>query len=643
MGLLNPIIKKLIISQVFFLFAIITQGASASDIKHWIFFNAKGDGQSAEISRKALERRLLRGVGEVETDYDIYPDIRFIDDLESIGLTVHHVSRWLNAASVSGDSSMLHRANTFDFVKAIKPVSVFKQDRFENTYDSQQKSAEPALPPSELTDIDYGPSYTQLHLCQIDSLHRLGYSGNNILIGIMDTGFDTNHPVFQEITNSGRIIAVRDFINGDDYVGGDGIQQQHGTAVFSVLGGFRESSLIGAAFGADYILAKTEIVDDEITAEEDNWIVAAEWMEAEGADIFSSSLGYYDWYDTTDLDGNTTAITIAADAAASLGVIVVNAAGNERNSWWNAIIPPADGDSVVAVGGVRSDGSLWSGSSPGPTADGRIKPDVAAMASGVYAAIYSTNEYRTFGGTSMATPVVAGGLALVLEAHQGWNLDDIFNNLKMTASIADNPDNDFGWGIPDFFDMFAVDGFFVVSDTNPAINWGDTIDIYIALFDSRSSPGGNHDIHVSVGNNSTAELISNLEPAGLDTLRQKIYFPLPGTQIITIRDNISGQTYTLELYVYGSIDFTVAPNPALNSVVFLFDLIRTSNVDISIFNVAGDKIKTISIPENATYDGVNRKSWDGLNGSGNRIASGIYLAHLKTDFGSQIIKFAFIG
>lgn len=417
MGLFSILTRKSLKFLIIFFIVIMTQGIYAANIKYWIYFNARGDGQLAEISQKALERRQLRGVGEIESGYDIYPDKRSVDSLKSIGLTVHHVSRWLNAASVFGDSSLLLQASGFNFVKAIKPVSVFKKDRFEIIYDSQQKLAEPALPPSELTDIDYGPSYTQLHLCQIDSLHKLGYSGKDILIGIMDTGFDTDHQVFQEIVNSGRLIATRDFINGDDYVGGDGVQQLHGSAVFSVLGGFREYSLIGAAYGAEFILAKTEIIDDEIEAEEDNWIVAAEWMEASGADVFSSSLGYYDWYDTTDLDGNTTAITVAADIAASLGVIVVNAAGNERNLLWNAIIAPADGDSVIAVGGVNSNGSLWPRSSPGPTADGRIKPDVAAMASGVYAANYSTNDYRTLGGTSMATPVAAGGLALILEAH----------------------------------------------------------------------------------------------------------------------------------------------------------------------------------------------------------------------------------
>ena len=92
-----------------------------------------------------------------------------------------------------------------------------------------------------------------------------------------------------------------------------------------------------------------------------------EWGEDLGTDIVSSSLGYLDWYTYEDMDGNTALCTIAADLAAAKGVVVVNAAGNERNLDWYYIIAPADGDSVIAVGAVNLQGELASFSSAGPT------------------------------------------------------------------------------------------------------------------------------------------------------------------------------------------------------------------------------------------------------------------------------------
>ncbi|MCD6162556.1 MAG: S8 family serine peptidase [candidate division Zixibacteria bacterium] len=613
--------------------------AKADSQKHWVYFKSKGTGQIAEISERAVERRQKRGVSAVYTDLDVYPNKAYINQLESLGLKVHHVSRWLNAVSVSGGSSAIIQAGELPFVKSIKRVAAYSKVRLEYIEDSHAKPSTPPLLSDEFTDIDYGGSYVQIHLCLIDSLHAIGYTGKGVLIGMMDTGYKLDHPVFQPIINSGRLIATRDFINGGSNVGGEGAQERHGTSTFSVIGGFAESSLIGSAFGAEYMLAKTEILDNEIEAEEDNWIAAAEWMEPLGIDVISSSVGYYDWYDTTILTGDSAAITIAADIAASLGVAVVNSAGNERGNEWGTIIPPADGDSVIAVGGVNSNGDLYSRSSPGRSSWDNIKPDVSAMASSVTAANYLSDGFNLTNGTSMSAPVVAGGVALILEAHPDWNLDKLYNALRMTASQANDPDTDLGYGIPNMFDMFAIDGFFTVEYPNTAVYKGDTVEIAIALFDSLSSAGGEHDIIIE---SSTAEIIGN--PIGTDTLIQKIYFPLPGVHEIVIYDNVSRQSKVIEFNAYSSvkINFTAVPNPASDSVIFLFELSQPVSVDIMIFNVAGEKVKTITIDENSTYEGLNRKTWHAVNDSGKKTASGIYLGYLYTEFGSEIIKFAIV-
>jgi len=537
------------------LFILVPSILFADNIKQWVFFNDKGEGQTAEIYDKALNRRLLRGTQRGSTDLDIYPDQRYIESLKAAGLKVHRISRWLNAASVSGSSEAISRISELRFVKKIQPVAAYHRDRI------IQDETNNSLPIDQFllkqTAFDYGPSYFQLHLCQIDSLHSLGYSGQGVLIGVMDTGFKLNHPAFSEIIESGRLIATYDFINDDEDVQDTmNIQQEHGTAVWAVIGAFAEDTLIGSAFGADFMLAKTEIKTQEIRAEEDNWIAAAEWMEAQGADIISSSLGYIYWYDQSDLDGNTCAITIAADIAASLGVAVVNSAGNERSNYWDAVTPPADGNMVIAAGGITSTGNLWSGSSPGPTADGRIKPDVAAMALFVRAANYLSNGYNSYTGTSFAAPIISGGLALIIEAHPEWDLMTLIYNLRKTASNASSPNNDLGWGIARFNNMYS-------------------------------------------GN-----------------------IPLPDGK-----------------------RFFVAPNPAYNSVVFHFDPPLTSKGEISVFTVSGDKILTLCTSSQTGSDSnvLTRFLWNAEYKANQKIASGIYIAHLQTLSESHIVKFAFVN
>ncbi|MCP4582823.1 MAG: S8 family serine peptidase, partial [candidate division Zixibacteria bacterium] len=475
MGPCSILTYKLILLLTIFVAAICFVSVSyAENSKYWVYFTAKSDNAIVNISDKALHRRELRGHGSGLTEHDIYPDSSHIQALEEAGITVHNVSRWLNAASVSGDQDSWDRVTNLKFIKKIKPVATFSKDRL-SINDIDQIMHKGFFDENQVA-FDYGPSFTQLNICQIDSLHSLGFTGEGILIGIMDTGFKIDHPNFADIIASNRLIDTYDFINNDDDVQDTGMQQSHGTATLSIIGGFSEGSLIGSAYGADFILAKTEINSMEIIAEEDNWIAAAEWMEAQGTDIISSSLGYIDWYDLSDLDGNTAAITIAADIAASLGVVVVNSAGNERyNQSWGSITPPADGDSVIAAGGVDSQGLLFSQSSPGPTADGRIKPDVSAMGEGVIAAYYVNDGFRAFNGTSFSAPMIAGGLALILENHPDWSLDTLYDRLRSTATNANAPNNDLGWGIAKFYNMHSGQSSFQIEqemtvEPNPAVN-----------------------------------------------------------------------------------------------------------------------------------------------------------------------------
>jgi serine protease AprX len=276
---------------------------------------------------------------------------------------------------------------------------------------------------------------------------------------MMDAGFDkwTTHQVFDSL----HVIATWDFVNGDPGVenGSDMGNGAHGTNTLSLIGGFYPGQLIGPAYGADFILTKTENTESETPIEEDNWIAALEWADSIGVDLTSTSLGYltfdppYPSYTWQDMDGNTAVITNGADYAVSIGIFVANSAGNEGyDPNHNTLNAPADGDSVIAVGSVTSSGSRSSFSSVGPTVDGRIKPDLMAMGSNDYVACHSNNSCYTHGdGTSYSCPLLAGAAALLLEADPNLTPIQLSAVLKNTASQSGNPDNLYGWGIIDTY------------------------------------------------------------------------------------------------------------------------------------------------------------------------------------------------
>ncbi len=415
--------------------------------------------RALEATRAALGDRTLRrrakvgsGAGLVDVR-DLPVDGAALARIASLSVKVRAVSRWLNAVSVEARPDQIRALAAVEEVEGLDAVRSFRREPPFPTSRNPGPAAASHLPrlfpPFRFL---YGFGYRQVEQIGVPLLHQSGLTGAGVAVALFDVGFRHSHEAFR----TARILAQRDFVMGDDDVQRNladpaDYSDHHGTATWSLLGGYSPGRLIGPAYGADFILAKTEDERSETPAEEDYWVAALEWAESLGADVVSSSLGYTDWYEFPDLDGRTAVITLVADRAAELGVVVVNAAGNERDTAWNHIIIPADGFMVIAAGAVDADGFLASFSSPGPTADGRIKPEVCAM--GLWDFI-ATSEfaYRDLGytwgsGTSYSTPLVAGVIALLLEAHPDWTPRDVRDALTATASRASAPDNDYGWGI----------------------------------------------------------------------------------------------------------------------------------------------------------------------------------------------------
>lgn len=418
----------------------------------------------------ALKRRILnRGEKNAIKFQDIPLESRYVSQIKSRVHKIRHQLRMLNAISAEATPQAILEILEFEFVKRVDVINRLKrepQDLTQNTIFKTTQSQPPMAASKAM--LEYGSSFTQNEQLNVPQLHDMGLSGNGIVIAVLDSGFNRlSHESFNQIDIAG----TWDFVNNDGNVGDEsdmGIGS-HGTHTLSTIGGFSPGQLIGPAYGATYYLAKTENTESELHVEEDNWCAAAEWADDNGAHIITSSLGYtvFDQginYSPSDMDGDTTIVTQCADLAADSGIVVVNSAGNSGNaSQENTIGAPSDGHSVLAVGAINSNGSRVGFSSYGPSADGRIKPDVMAMGASVFVASATSDVgYINVNGTSFSCPLTAGVAALLLEASPNLTASQVRELLRNSASQASSPDNLNGYGVVNgLAAVFAADGRFI--------------------------------------------------------------------------------------------------------------------------------------------------------------------------------------
>ncbi|MDP4191181.1 MAG: S8 family serine peptidase [Bacteroidota bacterium] len=428
----------------------------------WVFFSDKGlNKETAKmqpenyLGEKSVQRRakLLDKDALIDiTDYPIFPD--YVNLLKNYGFLLKQKSKWFNGVSGFLSARMVKLVSSLPYVKQVDLVGKFKL----NIGDlSKPAGISNNTLKKDIYSLNYGSSFTQLQQINVPTVHALGYSGKGVTVGVFDAGFSNlAHEVFSKM----KILAKWDFVNNGPNVGdapnlkGEG---SHGTATLSAVGGFKDSKLIGPAYEANFILAKTENTESETPVEEDNWIAAMEWADSIGVDVISTSLGYltfdppYQSYTWQDMNGHTARITKAAALAARKGIVVVVSAGNEgENSEHNTLGAPADADSIVTVGAVDYLGKKAYFSSIGPTSDGRIKPDVMAMGvSDTLAGSTAPNEYVSGSGTSFSCPLTAGVAALLLSADPKATPVQIRDALRNSGSNKSNPDRFYGWGIID--------------------------------------------------------------------------------------------------------------------------------------------------------------------------------------------------
>jgi len=261
------------------------------------------------------------------------------------------------------------------------------------------------------------------------------------------------------------------------------------------------------ATGAEFLLARTE-VSIEPAREEVWWMQAVEWADKNGANIISSSLGYGDTrHKVSDMNGKKCLVSRAANMAASKGILVCNSMGNEGDKrTWRTLIAPADADSVLAVGGINpSDDKHTNFSSYGPTADGRLKPNVCAFATQCKVANpckdkkEECNSFTEASGTSFSCPLVAGFAACAWQKHRELTAMELKKAIERSADLYPYFDYAYGYGVPQaaYFMFPKIDvvlkTFDVVVDSNYIIikpfevNKGDKIYYHIQYKDSTLS------------------------------------------------------------------------------------------------------------------------------------------------------------
>jgi subtilisin family serine protease len=366
------------------------------------------------------------------------------------GARVRRRSRWLHAVSAAAPTSTLRALAREPALRRIQPLGRWRRAPTPSP-DPRLAHAAPDTCPAG-GDPVLGPSAMPYRRLNLGPLRSRGLDGAGVRVAVLDAGFNTLHPAFAAVT----VTARHDFVFDDSVVHDEPEDAPgadfHGTAVWSLLAADVPGRLRGVAPAATYLLAKTEDIRSETPVEEDDYVAALEWADSIGVDIVSSSLAYlifdppFPSYGASDLTGDIAVTTVAVDIAAERGILVVTAAGNSgpgaRTIW-----TPADADSALAVGAEDSLGTIASFSSRGPTADGRLKPDLTAP--GVDVCVLVGTGVQRLAGTSFATPLIAAAATLIKQAHPGLGPVALADALRRSGSNREAPDATSGWGRPD--------------------------------------------------------------------------------------------------------------------------------------------------------------------------------------------------
>ena len=410
-------------------------------------FANKAGSDSVCLSPTAQAMRAERGIEIDSLDYAVSPV--YLDSVSHLGAKVLHTSRWMNGATVEASNEVIREIEKCAFVDTVYLTRVDKDALGIPSVSLRKREARDER--LEMTSEEMG----QLEQLNLLPLHQAGYKGKGIRIGVADGGF--YHADSLESLPREQWIGYADFTDDkNDIFGPTG---NHGALCLTAIVG-KSADYQGAATEAEYFLFRTEEHSTESPKEIDNWVAAIEMADSLGLHIVSTSLGYttFDYEEMnfayTDMDGKTSRGAQAAAIATRKGMLLVVAMGNDGNKAWHYLSTPADADSILSVGAVDVAGKIAGFSSYGPSADGRVKPEVCAVGAETALIDPADNEVMKGNGTSFACPLIAGMAASLWSAVPKASNMEIREQIIRSADRYTTPHEQYGYGVPNAWEAY---------------------------------------------------------------------------------------------------------------------------------------------------------------------------------------------
>ncbi len=421
----------------------------------WVYFNNKPNAPTflnnplTMLTQRALDRRTAQGIALNVNDAPI--EQTYIDQITAAtGITVKAKSKWLNCLHIRGSIADINALTSLSFVNHVHFAN--------NALNAKMSIPKTVSPVNKQLDVqttfNYGNSANQIQMLNGQTLHQANHTGGGKIIAVLDAGFigvNTIAPFTRMFTNN-------QYLGGYNFVAGSTdvfSTHNHGTMALSCMTGYVDGQLVGTAPDAQYYLYITEDVTSENPVEESYWVQAAEEADRVGADIISTSLGYFEFDNTTyshtysEMTGNVAFASQGANIAFSKGIVVVASAGNSGGSANPNIGVPAEATNVLAIGAVQADRTYAAFSSIGPSFDNRVKPDVMAQGQNTTLSL-SDGTISTASGTSFSCPIMAGMIASFWQAIPWATNAQVVQFVKQSADRYATPDAQYGYGIPDF-------------------------------------------------------------------------------------------------------------------------------------------------------------------------------------------------
>lgn len=404
------------------------------------------------LSARSIERRKRQGLPVDVTDLPIAP--AYLDSVSRTGIEIVGQSKWNNTLLVKiHKEKELNKLNSLSFIT--KKLKVFSSP--DSITERKRSSFRKELNSWESVPIHYGAAAEQLKSLGGQRIHERGFYGNGMMIAVFDGGFMNVDRI--PALHGVKLAGLKDFVvpkSNNIFE-----EMEHGTMVLSTMAANAPNLYVGVAPEAQYVLVRCEDERTESLAEEDYWASAAEYADSLGVDVINSSLGYHDFDDVKtnhlywEQDGETALISIRSLMCADKGIICVNSAGNDGMGVWKKINFPADAKNILTVGSINEQGKNAAFSAVGPTADGRIKPDVMAYGSPT-SVITGRGSIINDNGTSFSSPLIAGMTACLWQALPHKTAKQIIKLVKMAGNNQQHPDNIYGYGVPDFWKAYQT-------------------------------------------------------------------------------------------------------------------------------------------------------------------------------------------